>query len=76
MKKFLLILIALIFLFSFVSATCGNGTCESGENECNCASDCGKCEGAVPNQLCQEYTCATGECLPTTIYNCCGNNNI
>jgi hypothetical protein len=51
-----------------------NGVCDSGEDKCTCASDCGECSGNVPNTLCQEYSCLTGLCRAQIKYYCCGNH--
>ncbi|MDO8538502.1 MAG: hypothetical protein Q7S21_06460 [archaeon] len=53
--------------------TCGNGICESDEDRCNCVNDCGECIGSVANTLCEQYTCLTGLCRATVVYQCCGN---
>lgn len=37
---------------------CGNGVCEQGETSCNCADDCGACEGC-----CTGNACTTGDSL-------------
>jgi len=56
-------------------ALCDNdGICDSGEDKCTCASDCGECSGNVPNALCQEYSCLTGLCRAQIKYYCCGNH--
>lgn len=65
---------ALVLLLIPLSyAECGNLVCDSGENKCNCAADCGSCSGWVENARCQAYTCATGDCAPTLALDCCGN---
>lgn len=44
--------------------SCGNGTCDSGENASNCALDCGA--GAV----CGNGTCEAGECTSGCVSDC------
>ncbi len=81
MKK---IIFFMVFLLLFSSqalaedkiffASCGNGTCESGEDKCTCAADCGECSGSVSGEVCQEYNCLTGLCRAQIKYYCCGNH--
>ncbi|MFH1225419.1 MAG: choice-of-anchor X domain-containing protein [Candidatus Diapherotrites archaeon] len=71
--RILQVLAALLLIVPLSYAECGNLVCESGENECNCAADCGSCGGWVENAMCQTYTCATGACAPTLALDCCGN---
>jgi hypothetical protein len=60
---------------SFVCSKCGNGTCDTGENPCNCEADCPKTKKCGPflggtcptGQVCDIGSCmlgATGTCVP------------
>ena len=72
---FLLIALFFAFFLTLVSAqSCGNGSCETGENSCTCEKDCGTCEGDVSGQLCRAYACADNQCTIYTVAGCCGNN--
>lgn len=44
-------------VYTPIPGACGNGDCEEPENECNCASDCGTCAGAVPGSTLLQKTC-------------------
>lgn len=44
-----------------VSGVCGNFVCESGENRCSCAFDCGACSGAAGNYM--VYACVENDCV-------------
>lgn len=56
---------------------CGNGTCGTGENKCNCPQDCGKCDGCcTPKGQCvvgtDHYACGKGggecgNCIATAL---------
>ena len=75
-KKKLLFFLILILFFSItaLSQSCGDGTCDPGENSCTCADDCGKCEGPAVGQTCKELYCSeTNQCSIRIIENCCGN---
>ncbi len=71
-----MLLTAVAVLPSLAGATssCGNGTCDSGENACNCAADCGKCEGEVPDRPCRAFGCVDNFCRITIVMNCCPND--
>lgn len=60
------------------AATCGNDSCEEGENKCTCADDCGQCTGTYGGNACYTYNCTSGSapgsvCVPTLKLGCCGN---
>ncbi len=40
---------------------CGNSLCESAENKCTCASDCGPCSGSSGNYM--TFACADNKCI-------------
>lgn len=40
-----------------IPGACGNGKCDTGENECSCESDCGVCAGAVAGSALLQKTC-------------------
>jgi hypothetical protein len=42
--------------------TCGNDTCDEGEDECNCEEDCGSCE--EDEDCASGKTCYKDECVP------------
>lgn len=44
-----------------IPGACGNGQCESAENECTCAADCGACSGTVPGSTLLQKTCNSDE---------------
>jgi|GEM_PF-2588833 len=44
-----------------IVGVCGNLVCESGENKCNCAVDCGACEGAAG--VYTLYGCQNMQCI-------------
>ncbi|RMF55465.1 hypothetical protein D6745_02085 [Candidatus Woesearchaeota archaeon] len=46
---------------------CGNFKCESGENKCNCARDCGPCERDASEHV--EYFCSTANTCLTRVKN-------
>ena len=62
-------------LFSTIYlASCGDGSCDTGENSCNCQADCGTCSGSVSNRACKEFYCTSGDiCSQRYVSNCCGN---
>lgn len=84
MKKIVLFCLVLLVLlpFSYSAefnainfAACDNdGVCDSGEDKCSCAGDCGTCSGNVAGEVCQEYNCLTGLCRAQVKYYCCGNH--
>ncbi|PIN85632.1 MAG: hypothetical protein COV47_01270, partial [Candidatus Diapherotrites archaeon CG11_big_fil_rev_8_21_14_0_20_37_9] len=76
--KFLLLVFVGLVLFSFgaYSASCGDSSCDSGENSCTCPSDCGVCEGEVYGRACANYFCTDSSiCSIQVIPNCCGNQS-
>ncbi len=79
-KKFTF-LIALFLVLSAViiptvnAASCGDGSCDTGENSCTCSVDCGTCSGPVPGKSCREYSCTEEDICSIQIEtNCCGND--
>ncbi|MFH1317116.1 MAG: hypothetical protein ABII01_06355 [Candidatus Woesearchaeota archaeon] len=40
---------------------CGNYACESGENQCNCQTDCGTCSETIGNYM--EKECVSNQCV-------------
>lgn len=79
-KKLLSGIFFCIFIFYFFTTvfgqSCGNGSCETGENSCTCFDDCGKCEGAAPGKACSELFCTeSNQCSVRPVLNCCGNNS-
>ncbi|MAG21840.1 MAG: hypothetical protein CL943_00855 [Candidatus Diapherotrites archaeon] len=55
--------------------TCGDGSCDPGENSCTCQADCGTCGGTLAGQACKEFACTEKNiCKLTPIPNCCGND--
>ncbi len=40
-----------------IPGACGNGKCDSAENECACPNDCGVCAGSVPGSTLLQKTC-------------------
>lgn len=76
-KYFFYFLLGLFFLILFngVSAACGDGTCEAGENSCSCPEDCGSCSGDVSGVACSAFSCTENDiCAIVRIPNCCGND--
>jgi len=71
--KGLLVFFVLVLSQNSFAQTCGDGSCDSGENSCNCPDDCGSCLGDVPGRVCRQYACLEDICSITTIENCCGN---
>lgn len=63
----------------FGATTCGDGTCEEGENQCTCSQDCGTCSGSAPEAVygvCKELYCggvSKNVCSVKVAANCCGN---
>ncbi|MBW2996449.1 hypothetical protein KY332_04055 [Candidatus Woesearchaeota archaeon] len=55
------------------AASCGDGVCDTGEDKCSCASDCGECSGDVEGKTCVELSCVDGSCQELIKENCCGN---
>jgi hypothetical protein len=51
---------------------CGDNACDSNETKCNCAKDCGECEGITGT--CEQFACVHNECLIIKEKNCCGNS--
>ena len=43
-----------------IQGACGNFICDSAENKCSCASDCGPCQGSAGNFL--DFTCKANTC--------------
>ncbi|GEM_PF-5792619 len=56
---------------AYAAASCGNQSCEIGENSCTCASDCGSCE-SFSNEF-FDYSCIENVCRQTPKTGVCGN---
>jgi len=77
MKLKFFIIAAIILMFFIIGCNgprsiCGDEVCNSNENKCSCATDCGGCSGSAPG-ACREYRCANGICTISALENCCGN---
>ena len=55
------------------AASCGDNTCDEGENKCTCPDDCGQCTGSYGGNSCQQFTCISEVCIPILKLGCCGN---
>ncbi len=83
MKKIILIGLILILMLNGCgtkeevvveeTASCGDGVCGDGENQCNCAADCGECSGDIEGKACSELECVDGVCAEVAKEPCCGN---
>lgn len=72
---FFFLFFSLFFSTNVVSQSCGNSKCDTGENSCTCAQDCGSCDGNVSGSACRQYACQQSICSIVTISNCCGNGS-
>jgi len=73
-KKIIIAVFMLLVFTGIVFAECGNGSCETGENQCSCPSDCGQCSGDYSAAgACKELACVNSVCSVITKSGCCGN---
>ena len=69
MKKYFLILAVLIATVMITAnncdPVCGDGTCDSGEDQSSCFEDCGNKTTPQPTPYCGDGTCNSGESCST-----------
>ena len=53
---------------------CGNGTCDSGENNCNCERDCGNTNYTCPTEKIIDCMLVVGATYPQTLSKYCEPN--
>jgi hypothetical protein len=64
-------------------ASCGDGTCDPGENSCSCAADCGAppgseiglCTDAIDNDCDSLLDCGDPDCAADAACSSCGNGS-
>ena len=74
MKKYFLILAVLIAAVMITAnncdPVCGDGTCDSGEDQSSCFEDCGNKTTPQPTPYCGDGTCNSGESCSTCSSDC------